>query len=256
MDQNTDKNGLTAIREEIDTLDAQMRALLLARARLVEDVARSKADAQETMPLRPAREMQQMQALADWHASEKPPFGLSSLLAIWREIIGAALVQQGGLVVHICWATARLARDHFGVAAQYQTHASGEDAVGACDADPHAVAVIPLETDFIPTGAAGVFARLPILGQGDKSEASAFCYGAVSFEPSENMVTLVRAPLSQAQAVEGGSIIAQQGQDALIEIDSSLRGPLRADEIADKYGAAVVWFGIYDLLHVSDGQEK
>jgi hypothetical protein len=31
---------------------------------------------------------------------------------------------------------------------------------------------------------------------------------------------------------------------------------LRADEIADKYGAAVVWLGNYDLLHVPDGQEK
>ena len=117
MDQSTDKNGLAAIREEIDALDAQMRALLFARARLVEDVARSKAQELDTMALRPAREMQQMQVLADWHACEKPSFGLASLVAVWREIIGAALAQQGGLMVHICAQTARLARDHFGVAA-------------------------------------------------------------------------------------------------------------------------------------------
>ena len=255
MDRNTDKTGLAAIRKEIDALDAQMRALLLARARLVEDVARSKADARETMALRPDREMQQMQALADWHASEKPPFGLSSLLAVWREIIGAALVQQGGLIVHICEATARVARDHFGVAAQYQTHDSASDAVRACDSDPRSVAVIPLETDFTPAGAARVFARLPIL-----EKPVALCYGAVSFESSEGTVTLLRTPVSQAQAVGGGVIMAQYGQDALIEIDSSLSGPspapLRADEIADKYGAAVVWLGNYDLLHVPDGQEK
>jgi len=250
-----DKTGLAAIREEIDALDAQIRALLLARARLVEHVARNKADAPETMALRPAREMQQMQALADWHASEKPPFGLSSLLAVWREIIGAALVQQGGLIVHICAATARMARDHFGVAAQYQTHDSAADAVRACDSDPRSVAVILLETEFTPAGAAGVFARLPVL-----EKPVALCYGAVSFEPSETMVTLVRAPASQAQNVEGGVIIAQYGQDALIEIGSSWSGPspvpLRADEIADKYGEAVVWLGNYDLLHVPDGQEK
>ncbi|MEC8098580.1 MAG: chorismate mutase, partial [Pseudomonadota bacterium] len=102
MDRNMDKTGLSAIRKEIDALDAQMRALLLARARLVEEVARSKAGEPETMPLRPAREMKQMQALADWHAIENPPFGLASLLAVWREIIGAALAQQGGLVVHVC----------------------------------------------------------------------------------------------------------------------------------------------------------
>ena len=251
MDRNTDKTGLAAIREEIDYLDAQMRALLLARARLVEDVARSKADASENIALRPAREMQQMQALADWHASEKPPFGLSSLLAVWREIIGAALVQQGGLIVHICAATARMARDHFGVAAQYQTHDSAADAVRACDSDPRSVAVILLETDFTPAGAAGVFARLPIL-----EKPVALCYGAVSFEPSETMMTLVRAPVSQAQTVEGGVIMAQYGQDALIEIGSSWSGPLRADEIADKYGEAVVWLGNYDLLHAPDGQEK
>ena len=250
-----DKTGLAEIREEIDVLDAQIRALLLARARLVQHVARNKADAPETMALRPAREMQQMQALTDWHASEKPPFGLSSLLAVWREIIGAALVQQGGLIVHVCAATARMARDHFGVAAQYQTHDSAADAVRACDSDPRSVAVILLETDFTPAGAAGVFALLPIL-----EKPVALCYGAVSFEPSETMVTLVRAPVSQAQNVEGGVIMAQYGQDALIEIGSSwsgpLRVPLRADEIADKYGEAVVWLGNYDLLHVPDGQEK
>ena len=66
------------------------------------------------------------------------------------------------------------------------------------------------------------------------------------------MVTLARAPVARSQ-VEGACIIAQQNQThALIEIGA----PLRADEIADKYGASVVWLGNYDLLHVSDGQEK
>jgi hypothetical protein len=127
--------------------------------------------------------------------------------------------------------------------------------VRACDSDPRSVAVIALETDFTPAGAAGVFARLPIL-----EKPVALCYGAVSLEPSESMVTLVRTPVSQAQAIRGGVIMAQYGQDALIEIGSSFSGPLpaplRANEIADKYGAAVVWLGNYDLLHVPDGQEK
>ena len=138
-----DKTGLSAIRKDIDALDAQMRALLLARARAVEEVARSKAGEPGTMPLRPAREMKQMQALADWHASENPPFGLASLLAVWREIIGAALAQQGGLVVHVCGETVHLGRDHFGVAAQYQEHDSANNALCACDANPRSVAVIP-----------------------------------------------------------------------------------------------------------------
>ena len=43
---------------------------------------------------RDRHEMQQMQVLADWHACEKPFFGLASLVAVWREIIGAALAQQ------------------------------------------------------------------------------------------------------------------------------------------------------------------
>ncbi|MEC7164133.1 MAG: hypothetical protein VXW20_07755 [Pseudomonadota bacterium] len=41
MDRNMDKTGLSAIRKEIDALDAQMRALLLARARLVEEVQKT-----------------------------------------------------------------------------------------------------------------------------------------------------------------------------------------------------------------------
>ena len=246
------KTGLSAIRKEIDALDAQMRALLLARARVVEEVARSKAGEPETMPLRPAREMKQMQALADWHASENPPFGLASLLAVWREIIGAALAQQGGLVVHVCGETVHLGRDHFGVAAHYQEHDSANDALRACDANPRSVAVIPLEAGFTPTAPAGVFARLPILQQTVLGEAAALCYGAVPFELDETMVTLACTGLSQVSEVEAACIIGQNQTHALIE----LAAPLCADEIADKYGASVVWLGNYDLLHVSDGQEK
>ena len=50
--------------------------------------------------------------------------------------------------------------------------------------------------------------------------------------------------------------LGQYGEDALIEIVPSSRGPLRADDIADKYGESVVWLGNYNLLRVSDGQEK
>ena len=247
-----DKTGLLAIRKEIDVLDAQMRDLLLARAWLVEDVARSKAGDSDTMPLRPAREMKQMQMLAEWHASENPPFGLASLLAVWREIIGAALAQQGGLVVHVCGETAHLGRDHFGVAAQYQEHDSTNDALRACDANARSVAVIPLEVGFTPMGSAGVFARLPILQQTVLSEAAALCYGAVPFELDETMVTLACTGLSQLSKVEAACIIGRNQTHALIEIAA----PLCADEIAEKYGASVVWLGNYDLLHVSDGQEK
>ena len=247
-----DKTGLSAIRKEIDLLDAQMRDLLLARAWLVEDVARSKAGDSDTMPLRPAREMKQMQMLAEWHASENPPFGLASLLAVWREIIGAALAQQGGLVVHVCGETAHLGRDHFGVAAQYQEHDSTNDALRACDANARSVAVIPLEAGFTPTGSAGVFARLPILQQAVLSEAAALCYGAVPFQLDETMVTLACTGLSQLSKVEAACIIGRNQTHALIEIAA----PLCADEIAEKYGASVVWLGNYDLLHVSDGQEK
>ena len=97
-----------------------------------------------------------MQALADWHASENPPFGLASLLAVWREIIGAVLAQQGGLVVHVCRNGGPWSRSF--CAAHYREHDSANDALRACDTNPRSVAVIPLEAGFDPTGLAGVFA--------------------------------------------------------------------------------------------------
>jgi hypothetical protein len=97
-----------------------------------------------------------------------------------------------------------------------------------------------------------VFARLPILQQTVLGEAAALCYGAVPFELDETMVTLACTGLSQVSEVEAACIIGQNQTHALIE----LAAPLCADEIADKYGASVVWLGNYDLLHVSDGQEK
>ncbi|HCQ82952.1 MAG TPA: hypothetical protein DIT66_09005 [Rhodobiaceae bacterium] len=245
MDKKTDKTGLTAVREKIDALDAEMRSLLLARARLVEDVARSKAGEPDAIPLRPGREMQQMQALVDWHHAAQLPFPLLSLLAVWREIIGAALVQQGGLVVHICAETAALARNHFGVALNYHIHATTEALIAACDADPRSVGIIPLDISFTPKGSARIFARLPLL---DAPEA--VCYGAVPFETTDTMVTLIRASADGAQNI--GTVLAQNGDAALVEIAASLR----ADEIADSYGDKAVWLGNYDLLQLPEGRVR
>ena len=64
------------------------------------------------------------------------------------------------------------------------------------------------------------------------------------------MVTLIRASADGAQNI--GTVLAQNGDAALVEIAASLR----ADEIADSYGDKAVWLGNYDLLQLPEGRVR
>ena len=88
---------LADIRDQIDELDGELRDLLLARAKLVDQVGKAKAASGDTVTLRPQREAAQIVKLAEWQKTNAPDMSLAGLVAIWREIIGMALHQQGGL---------------------------------------------------------------------------------------------------------------------------------------------------------------
>ena len=112
--------ALDNIRAEIDALDADLRAKLLRRAELVADIGAAKAaSGTQGAPLRPVREMQQMQALRAWQQAEAPMLSEAGLLAIWREIIGMALAQQGGITIAASAQAMAAARAHYGASLSY-----------------------------------------------------------------------------------------------------------------------------------------
>ena len=182
------KPDLLAIRRDIDSLDANLRELLKARARLVAKVAASKAQSGDARALRPAREAAQLAELKLWQETQAPELPLAGLTAIWREIIGMALHQQGGLTIFATPEAMAPARAYFGASLDYQLCADAKAVQSAISGEPRAVGVVRKDQAQDQAGepanepAEGVvmFAELP---SADASQ-TALCYGTVAEEAS------------------------------------------------------------------------
>lgn len=226
MDTPTD---LADIREKIDALDSQMRDLLRARAGLVDAVALAKARSSDDAPLRPAREAAQIEALAAWQKTEAPNLPLAGLIAIWREIIGVGLAQQGGLTIYHTAESATAARAHFGASLSYRSCDTANQALAQASAqaaqDKRALAIIPLaDAQTAPKGLQLV-ACLPLLGP-----ATALCYGLQNDE--DGNVTLVQAgpeaPLDERQIIYRDAVTVLGEMDGVLT-DDDIRGQLGGD---------------------------
>jgi chorismate mutase len=193
--------ALDKIRAEIDALDADLRLRLLRRAELVAEIGAAKADnGTQASPLRPMREMQQMRALRAWQRAEAPMLSEAGLLAIWREIIGMALAQQGGITIAASVQAMPAARAHFGASLDYQNFSGALDALAD---NGRMIGVLTLAEAVAPPAGVGVFARLPLIG-----DATVLCYGARAQEDMDaEAVSLVRraAPLPNDRELYQGA---------------------------------------------------
>ncbi len=201
--------ALDTIRAEIDALDAELRDRLLRRAQLVAEVAAAKtANGSAGAPLRPMREMQQMQALLAWQKAEAPSLSAAGLVAIWREIIGMALAQQGGVTICASDAAMASARTHFGASLDYQTASPELDELAK---NPRLIAVLTLDEAVAPPDGVAVFARLPLIGQ-----AQALCYGALDAETGEGNDADGAVALVRRAAAQAGDDIVFTGADYVL----------------------------------------
>lgn len=175
-------------RAEIDKFDREIHRLLTERAKVVYGVMRAKAAAtaagEATPPFRPGREAEVLRGLVARHSSEFP---VASLLQIWREIVSGATRMQAVQQIAVLAGDATLgvlARDHFGVGAEYQAAASVKDALSAVSAMQIAAAVMPMAAsgsaeqwwcslihDERPEGAPRIVARLPFFEAGAGGQA-------------------------------------------------------------------------------------
>ena len=200
--------ALDDIRAEIDTLDADLRRLLLARGELVKQVAAAKTSASAS-PLRPMREMQQMLSLINWQKHEAQSLSAAGLIAIWREIIGMALAQQGGVTIFASPAAMPVARTHFGASLDY---VSSEKALAQAAGDTRGLAVLSLAEAVQPEEGQAVMARLPVLGA-----AAALVYGSVSDVDEEAMADNAVALVSRKTAQDVDKVIYQAADYLLVE---------------------------------------
>ena len=139
--------GLDALRAELDRIDDTLHGLLMRRARVVEQVARSG----KRSAYRPGREATIIRRLLRRHRGELPP---QTLVRIWRELLAGTTAMQGRFAVAVCEphgdaAFTQAAREHFGALTPLHAYGSPAQAMAEVSRGAAAVAVLPVpaETD-------------------------------------------------------------------------------------------------------------
>jgi chorismate mutase / prephenate dehydratase len=137
--------GLPALRAELDRIDNTIHDLLIERAGVVEQVARSGKPA----AFRPGREASIVRRLVGRHHGSLPPV---TLFRIWRELLAGTTAMQGGFSLSVCdpepgAAFTQLAREHFGAMTPLRQHTSPARALADLSQGSASVAVLPFPSD-------------------------------------------------------------------------------------------------------------
>lgn len=196
--------SLETLRHEIDSVDDALHDLLMRRAALVDDIGALKSS-QRTAVFRPSREALLLRRLLARNDSKLPAL---AVVRIWREIIGASTLIQGGLTVAYCpigdvVTGDRLARGRFGAASPVLPVATPAQVVTAVTSGEASVGLVPVprQDDSVPwwplvygrTGDAAVqvVAGIPFVLSGEGAEVSAFVIASGVAEPSGDDRSLI-----------------------------------------------------------------
>jgi chorismate mutase/prephenate dehydratase len=136
---------LSALRARLDELDDKIHDLLMDRARVVENVARSgKAAA-----FRPGREAAILRRLLARHTGKLPA---RTLVRMWREMLAGTTAMQTAVCIAAFdpspdGAVTSVAREHFGFLTPVVSHASPDAALTAVRKGAATVAVLPFPAE-------------------------------------------------------------------------------------------------------------
>ncbi len=196
---------LDAIRARIDQIDNDLLALIAARLACADAIGPVKNAGGEAAPMRPAREIAILRRLIG-AADARTPSAL--VVEIWRTLIAANILRQGGIEVVIGGgseplAMYDLARRHFGGQTRLTRVADPQTALLKAIENKRVVAVAPWPAaagvgGWWPALSESRFSRvhlvgaLPVLAHGsDTPEAGLFA--ALAPEPAEGDASLIVA---------------------------------------------------------------
>lgn len=196
--------SLDALRREIDTVDDALHDLMMRRAALVGEIGAVKNTAQAAV-FRPSREAALLRRLLARNDANLPPL---ALVRIWREVIGASTLIQGGLTVAYCpvgdaVTGDRLARGRFGAGAALLPVSTPAQVVMSVTSGEALVGLVPVprQDDAAPwwpqvygrigDAAVQVVAGVPFLLAGEAKEVSALVIAQGEPEPSGDDRSLV-----------------------------------------------------------------
>lgn len=223
MSKNIDK-----IRQDIDSVDQQLHALLIKRAALALEIGVAKRKAGAQM-IRPDREAVKLREILGRHYGAFPRV---SLMRIWREIISASSLLQTEMKVAIaapaknaqeCW---DMARDYFGSVIPVQGVANPLTAISMVREGEANFAVLPWPEDgaenpwwgyldsLDPEQILRVMARLPY-GETEESaghpEHRALVIAKISFQPSDDdhsfLILDLDETVSRARVVDKAKLV-------------------------------------------------
>jgi chorismate mutase len=190
---------LGELRVEIDRIDADMHALLIARGEIIDRLIAIKASQGGGSAFRPGREAEMMRRIAERHRGLLP---LDTVEGIWRIIISTFTYVQSPYSVHadISGGDASMrdsARFHFGFTTPYVTHHGPAGVIEAVAHAPGDLGVVQVDA----AAAAGawwarlsapqapkIIARLPFVERPD--------------HPAGMPVFVIARPLAEAAARE------------------------------------------------------
>jgi len=137
------KDALKLLRNEIDQIDLNIIDLLRKRAEIIEEVRHVKG--KQAIYIRPGREANMLRVLSELPQGHIPK-GLVHRL--WREMISAFTLQEGAMQAAIYVPTHDgkfwdLARDHFGSFMPMQSFASADEAMQSMMIQNHQLAALP-----------------------------------------------------------------------------------------------------------------
>lgn len=201
---NDAPTSLDALRHEIDTVDDALHDLLMRRAALVGEIGTAKNTAQSAV-FRPSREAALLRRLLARNDSNLPAL---ALVRIWREVIGASTLIQGGVTVAYCpvgdvVTGDRLARGRFGAGATLLPVSTPAQVVMSVTGGDALVGLVPVprQDDTAPwwpqiygrigDAAVQVVAGVPFLLAGEVGEVSAFVIAKGETEPSGDDRSLI-----------------------------------------------------------------
>jgi chorismate mutase len=174
----------------LDRIDDALHALLMERARVVEQVAKSG----KRGAYRPGREASIIRRLLRRHSGALPA---QAIVRIWRELLAGTTAMQGQFTVAVCQpeggaAFTQAAREHFGALTSLQGHGSASQAMTDVRRGAAAVAVVPVpsETDHWWTALlrgsdprVHVVARLPFWAERPDGSTAAQALVVATTEP-------------------------------------------------------------------------
>lgn len=172
--------SLAVLREEIDSIDAQVHSLLMARGDIIDRLIKVKQTQEVGSAFRPAREADMMRRLVQRHRGILP---IDTVESIWRVIISTFTYVQAPFSVHADLSLGESAmrdsaRFHFGFTVPYVPHFSAAAAVEAVANSKGDLALVsatsgrtPWWIELEPQGAPKIIARLPFIERADHPAA-------------------------------------------------------------------------------------